>query len=68
LSRSRKKRTLTQAEKRGLASAGLVVTRYSPDGRARLEQLAPEASGRPSCSPPHRLRYFCYEDGEAALT
>ena len=45
--RSRKKRTLTAAEKRALASAGLVVTRYQPDGaRATVRELVPESDER----------------------
>ncbi len=47
MSRSRKKRTLTAAEKRVLASAGLVVTRYERSGeRAAVVQLAPEGDDR----------------------
>ena len=42
--RSKKARQLTAAEMRALASAGLVVTRYTPDGeRAEIRQLAPES-------------------------
>jgi hypothetical protein len=42
-----KKRTLTQAEKRALASAGLVVTRYDAGGeRATVPQLSPEGPER----------------------
>ncbi len=45
--RSRKRRQLTAQEKRALASAGLVVTRYAPDGeRAEVRQLAPEGPER----------------------
>ena len=45
--RSRKKRQLTGAEKRALISAGLIVTRYAPDGeRATVWQLAPEGEER----------------------
>ena len=45
--RSRKARQLTAQEKRALASAGLVVTRYTPDGeRAEIRQLAPESDKR----------------------
>jgi hypothetical protein len=46
--RNRKKRLfLTAAEKRTLASTGLTVTRYSPDGeRAEVRQLAPESFER----------------------
>ncbi len=44
--KSRKKRTLTAAEKRALVTAGLMLTRYAPDGRrAMVEQLASEDSG-----------------------
>jgi hypothetical protein len=43
----KRRRRLTAAEKRALASAGLVVTRYTPDGeRATVEQLTAEASER----------------------
>jgi hypothetical protein len=45
--RDRKKRTLSQAEKRALASAGLTVTRYNAGGeRAVVTQLAPESDER----------------------
>jgi uncharacterized protein YccT (UPF0319 family) len=45
--RDRKKRTLSQAEKRALASAGLTVTRYNAGGeRAAVTQLAPESDER----------------------
>jgi hypothetical protein len=46
----RERRKLTAAEKRALASSGLIVTRYQPNGRARLEQLTAEAreARRPS--------------------
>jgi hypothetical protein len=47
----RRKGSLTAAEKRAVASAGLIVSRYQPDGeRAEGRQLAPEVSGakRPS--------------------
>jgi hypothetical protein len=41
--RDRKKRTLSLAEKRALASAGLTVTRYDAAGeRATVQQLAPD--------------------------
>ncbi len=47
MSRSRKKRQLTAAEKRALASAGLIVTRYDAGGeRATIRQLAPEGPER----------------------
>jgi hypothetical protein len=43
----RKSRRLTSAEKRALASAGLTVVRYQPDGeRAEIRQLAPESDQR----------------------
>jgi hypothetical protein len=46
--RNRKKRTLTAAEKRVFASAGLMVVRYRPDGaRATVRELVPESDGRP---------------------
>ena len=42
-----RRRQLTAAEKRALASAGLTVVRYRPDGeRAQIRQLAPEGPGR----------------------
>ena len=46
--RSRKKHTLTAAEKRALAlSPGLVITRYTPNGeRATVHQLSPEGPER----------------------
>jgi hypothetical protein len=45
--RSRKKRTLSATEKRALASAGLVVTRYDAGGeRAAVVQLSPESDER----------------------
>ena len=44
-----RRRRLSQQDLRALgASAGLIARRIGPDGRARLEQLTPEASGRPS--------------------
>ena len=44
---NRKKRQLTATEKRALASADLVVTRYTPDGeRATIQQLSPEGPER----------------------
>jgi hypothetical protein len=44
---SRKTRTLTKAELRALAvTPGLMAHRISPDGRASLEQLAPEGPDR----------------------
>jgi hypothetical protein len=46
---SRKRRRLTKAELRAMgATPGLMAHRIGPDGRARLEQLAPEGSGQPS--------------------
>jgi hypothetical protein len=45
--RSRKKRLLTQQDLRAAgATPGLMAHRISPDGRARLEQLAPEGPER----------------------
>ena len=45
--RSRKARPLTAQEKRALASAGLVVTRYDTGGeRATVQQLTPESDER----------------------
>ena len=45
--RDRKKRTLTAVEKRALASAGLTVVRYQPDGeRVEIRQLTPESEER----------------------
>jgi hypothetical protein len=45
--KSRKTRTLTKAELRALAvTPGLMAHRIGPDGRARLEQLAPEGPDR----------------------
>jgi hypothetical protein len=45
--KSRKTRTLTKAELRALAvTPGLMAHRVGPDGRARLEQLAPEGPER----------------------
>jgi hypothetical protein len=44
---SRKARRLTKAELRAMGvSPGLMVHRVGPDGRARLEQLAPESDAR----------------------
>jgi hypothetical protein len=44
---SRKARRLTKAELRAAgATPGLMARRYDADGRARLEQLAPEGPGR----------------------
>jgi hypothetical protein len=45
--KSRKTRTLTKAELRALAvTPGLMAHRVGADGRARLEQLAPEGPER----------------------
>lgn len=45
--RSRKSRQLTAQEKRALASAGLITTRYAADGkRATVQQLSPEVPQR----------------------
>ena len=42
-----RRRRLTAAEKRALASAGLTVVRYRPDGeRAQIRQLSPEGPER----------------------
>ena len=42
-----KKRQLTAAQKRALASAGLTVVRYQPDGaRAAVKELVPESAQR----------------------
>jgi hypothetical protein len=52
--KSRKKRQLTKAQLRAMgATPGLMAHRVGPDGRARLEQLTAEASGRLSlfCGP-----------------
>jgi hypothetical protein len=47
--KSRKTRTLTKAELRALAvTPGLMAHRVGPDGRARLEQLTADGSGRSS--------------------
>ena len=47
MSNHRKKRTLSQADKRALASAGLTVTHYAPYGeRAEIRQLTPEGEER----------------------
>jgi len=44
---TRRKRTLTKAELRAMGvSPGLMAHRVGPDGRARLEQLAPESFER----------------------
>jgi hypothetical protein len=44
---NRKRRKLTKAELRALgATPGLMARRIRPDGRARVEQIAPEGSGR----------------------
>jgi hypothetical protein len=44
---SRKARPLTKAELRAMgATPGLMNTRYSPDGRAEIRQLAPEGFDR----------------------
>lgn len=43
------RRRLSQQDLRALGvSHGLMAHRIGPDGRARLEQLTPEASGRPA--------------------
>jgi hypothetical protein len=45
--RDRKKRQLTKAELRAMgATPGLMAHKVGPDGRARLEQLAPEGPER----------------------
>ena len=44
--RSQKKRQLTRAELRALATPGFMLRRIDPDGRARLEELAPESFER----------------------
>jgi hypothetical protein len=45
----RRRRRLTQAELQAAGvSAGLIAHRVGPDGRARLEQLAPEGDDRPA--------------------
>ena len=42
-----KRRRLTAAEKRALASAGLTITRYTADGeRVEIRQLTPESDER----------------------
>ena len=48
MSRSRRRRQLTAAQKQALAlSPGLLVTRYQPDGeRAEIRQLSPEGPER----------------------
>ena len=47
MTRSRKRRQLTTAETRTLASAGLTVVRYQPDGaRATVRELVPESDER----------------------
>jgi hypothetical protein len=51
MSRSKKRRTLTARELRALASAGLLTTRYSPDGRATVEELVSETRPRPPFGP-----------------
>ena len=44
-----RRRKLTKADLRAMgATPGLVAHRVGPDGRARLEQLTSEGSGRPS--------------------
>jgi hypothetical protein len=49
MSRSRKKRRLSQQDLRSLgATRGLMSRRIGPDGRTKLEQLTAEASRRPS--------------------
>ena len=48
-SRPRKKRQLTKAELRAMGGIpGVMAHRVGPDGRARLEQLTADGSGRPS--------------------
>ena len=43
----KRRRKLTQAELRALgATPGLMARRIGPDGRSRLEQLAPESRSR----------------------
>jgi hypothetical protein len=43
---ARKNRQLTRAELRAMATPGLMAHKVGPDGRARLEQLAPESDER----------------------
>jgi hypothetical protein len=48
-SRPRKKRQLTKAELRAMGGIpGVMAHRVGPDGRARLEQLTADGSGRSS--------------------
>lgn len=42
----KRRRKLTKAELRALATPGLMVRCIGPDGRARVEQLAPESGAR----------------------
>jgi hypothetical protein len=42
----KRRRRLTRAELRALATPGLLVRRIDEDGRATLEQLAPESRSR----------------------
>ena len=49
MGRSRKQRRLSQQDLKALGyTPGLMARRYDADGRARLEQLTAENSGRPS--------------------
>jgi hypothetical protein len=41
-----RRRRLSQQDLRTLASAGRMITRYSPDGRAEIRQLASEGPDR----------------------
>ena len=46
---NRRRRRLSQQDLRAAGvTPGLMARRYDADGRARLEQLVPEDSGRPS--------------------
>jgi hypothetical protein len=62
----KKRRQLTKAELQAAgAAADLMARRYSQDGRARLEQLTAEDSGRPSLFAAgvwarQRVRAFCH--------
>ncbi len=45
--RKRRRRLSQQDLRHAGVTPGLMARRYAPDGRARLEQLTAEASGRP---------------------
>ena len=64
-----RRRRLSQQDLRAMGvTAGLMARRYDADGRARLEQLTSEASGRPALflQPGSNARSTEQEKGEAS--